>query len=106
MRHHAFSLKAFSKWLYKGHRNRLDALADLDLPGVVTQKERRALSLADAQRLILLTPGRKSIYALSGPDRATLYAVALNTGYRANELRHITPEDVNLGVRPSIAFDR
>ena len=33
---------------------------------------------------------------LTGPDRAILYALALGTGFRAKELRTLTPERFNL----------
>ena len=36
------------------------------------------------------------VYKLPGPDRAMLYRVAAVTGFRANELRSLTPESFDL----------
>jgi integrase len=37
---------------------------------------------------------------MTGPDRAMLYRVAVGTGFRANELRSLTPESFDLDANP------
>ena len=39
-------------------------------------------------------------YGLSGEDRAVCYALALGTGFRADELRSLVPEDFSLASDP------
>jgi len=39
---------------------------------------------------------------ISGEDRSALYLVATLTGFRASELRSLTPEDFDLGDHPSV----
>src|SRR5262249_40627402 len=42
-------------------------------------------------------------FSLRAPDRAMLYRVALGTGFRADELRSLTPESFNLaGEQPTV----
>ncbi len=40
------------------------------------------------------------VYKMTGPDRAALYRLALGTGFRANELRSLTPESFDLDGDP------
>lgn len=37
---------------------------------------------------------------MAGPERALLYAVAIQTGLRSSELRSLSPGDFNLSVKP------
>ena len=37
---------------------------------------------------------------MTGPDRATLYALAIGSGLRSKELRTLTPERFNLAADP------
>jgi Phage integrase family len=40
------------------------------------------------------------VLKMTGPDRAALYRVAAGTGFRANELRSLTPESFDLAADP------
>ena len=40
------------------------------------------------------------VWKSTGPDRAALYRLAAGTGFRANELRNLTPEVFDLGADP------
>jgi integrase len=98
--HHVRAITSFTTWLWRDGRVREDPLAHLAAPKVVTSKERRALSPQDTALLIATTRTGPTSYGLSGEDRATLYALALGTGFRVNELRSLTPEDFDLDADP------
>jgi integrase len=64
-------------------------------------RKRRRRPLNDEELVLLLAAARKSpepFMGLSGPDRAMLYLVAVNTGLRASELASLTPESFELGA--------
>jgi integrase/recombinase XerC len=98
--HHVRAIKSFTKWLRKDGRVRLDPLADLAPPKVITKRVRKPLSPEDAARLIEVTRTRKRRCGLTGEDRAALYAMALGTGLRLSELLSLTPEDLQLNSSP------
>jgi integrase len=101
--HHVRAIKMFTKWLWRDGRVREDPLAHLSPPTVVHKRERQALSPEEAATLIATTLAGAVSYELTGEDRAILYALALGTGFRANELRHLTPEDFDLdGDLPTV----
>jgi integrase len=104
--HHARAGKMFAKWLWKDGRAREDRLAHLTAPKVVHARRRAALSPEDGARLIAAARAGGESYKLSGEDRAILYALALGTGFRANELRSLTPEDFRLDTDPPVVVCR
>jgi integrase len=98
--HHVRAIKMFTKWLWRDGRVREDPLVHLSPPKVVNKRQRKALSPEDAAWLIDTTRTGPRSYELTGEDRAILYALALGTGFRANELRNLTPEDFDLDDDP------
>jgi integrase len=100
--HHARMIKAFSRWLWKVVRAKEDLLVHLKPPEVVTVRTRRALEAHEAATLIETTRTQPRRASLSGSDRSTLFAVALGTGYRAKELRSLTPESFSLDADPPL----
>jgi integrase len=98
--HHVRAIKMFTKWLWRDGRVREDPLVHLNPPKVVNKRQRKALSPEDAARLIATTRTGPRSYELTGEDRTMLYALALGTGFRANELRNLTPEDFDLDGDP------
>jgi integrase len=102
VQHYLRSVKSFSRWLWRDGRAREDTLAplvgkssDLDL-----RRVRRALSADELARLISAAEHGRVVRSLTGPDRAALYRVAAGTGFRANELRSLTPESFDLDSDP------
>ncbi len=57
---------------------------------------RRDLSDGELSLLIEGAYRGPESYGLSGPDRATAYRLALATGFRAEEIRSLTPESFRL----------
>lgn len=117
------AVKTFATWLE--HGNRIDR-APRGLMGLKPRNEkedrrlvRRALTGGELDRLLKATEESGSIEAgrgprsegrvaahvryLSGPERAALYRLAMGTGFRARELRTLTPERFRLdGDGPTI----
>ena len=100
LNHYVRCAKQFSRWLRDEGRTRDDALAGMK-PAQVTElrHERRALSADEQRLLVAAAEGNGSVLGTSGPDRAMLYRAGLGTGFRANELRSLTPECFDLNAQ-------
>jgi len=101
--HYTRAVKGFSRWLWKDGRVREDPLAHLAGPHNPEQErphERRALSAEELALVFTTAELGPVVLKLPGPDRAALYRVACGTGFRANELRSLTPESFRLDNDP------
>ncbi len=96
--HHIRAVKAFSRWLWRDGRAREHVLAHLATSSAEGDRRRlrRALTPAEAARLIAAAEAGPVVKGMSGPDRARCYLVALGTGFRAAELATLTPERFDL----------
>ncbi len=96
--HYLKAIKQFSRWLVRDRRTAVDVLHHLSGGNVATDRrlERRELT-EDELRLLLDTAhtGKPSL-GLTGWQRFTLYATALGTGLRANELASLTSRSFEL----------
>jgi integrase len=117
--HAAVAVRAFVAWLADGDRiaGPLKGLSKIRPfnEDADRRRVRRALSVAELAKLLAATEaappivahrkgrGGKPIGHLTGPDRAMLYRLAMGTGFRANELRSLTPESFRLdGDAPTV----
>ena len=100
--HYTRAIKAFSRWLWRDGRAREDSLAHLTSPNPDADRrhERRALTADELARLIDAAERGKVVLRVAGRERAMLYCVATGTGFRANELRSLTPESFDLDAEP------
>jgi len=105
----------FERWLVKQGRALPLGLTDLDAVRVTLERERRALTPAEACLLLEHCQGADPLsgrsWRLTGQERHVLYLVALKTGLRANELRQLRRADVDLEagtltVRAAVAKSR
>ena len=62
--------------------------------------DRRALSNDELVRLLDVAREGPTRYRMTGPDRARLYQLAVETGLRANELRSLTWDSFDLAGTP------
>jgi len=100
------SIKAFSRWLWRHKRRPDDALCTLEGFNQETDRRhtRRELTPDEVARMVA-TAERRPLpgHCLSGADRAMVYRLALGTGFRAKELRSLTPESFELdGDTPAV----
>ena len=97
------SVKGFSRWLFKQRLTAEDALLDLGLFNAATDRRhvRRELTADEVLWLLDVTEQRTlPEHGAPGPTRAMCYRVAGSTGFRANELRSLTPESFDLDAVP------
>jgi integrase len=96
--HHIRAVKGFSRWLWSDGRARDHHLAHLatSSPEADRRHVRRLLTPEEAAKLVHAAETGPEVRNLTGPDRAMLYRLALGTGFRANELRTLTPERFSL----------
>ena len=102
LHHYTRVLKGFSRWLWRDGRIREDNLAHLTSPNPDADRrhQRRALDSSEQGRLIAAAMAGGVVLKMSGPDRAMLYRIALGTGFRAGEIRSLTPRSFQLDDSP------
>ncbi len=101
--HYLRAIKSFSRWLHRDKRTRDDALMILESFNAITdlRRVRREISPEELIRLITTAEGRTlAEHRMPGPDRAMAYRLALGTGFRAKELRSMTPASFDLDSDP------
>jgi hypothetical protein len=100
--HYTRAVKGFSRWLWRDGRAREHALAHLATsnPEADRRRRRRTLTHEEANCLVQAAERGPVVMGMTGPDRARLYALALGTGFRANELASLTPERFDLAASP------
>lgn len=96
------AFRSFVRWAVKDrrlaespieHLSPLNAKTDLRHP-------RRALSTEELRRLMAAARSGPDFQKISGPERALLYRLAAETGFRAKELRSLTRSSFNLKGKP------
>jgi len=100
--HHITAVKMLSRWLWKDNRTREHVLAHLATsnPEGDRRRKRRALTPTQAALLVEATETGPIVLGMIGPDRAMLYALAIGTGLRSEELRTLTPERFDFDSNP------
>ena len=96
------AMKQFSRWLWRDGRARDHVLAHLTGYNVALDRrhDRRALTDEELSRLIQTAENGGAVLGMAGPERAMLYRLAVGTGFRAGELRSLTPESFDLDAEP------
>ena len=96
------AFKQFCQWAVEDRRTGTNPLAHLT-PGKKKGKvaeplktKRRALGLDEVRRLLKTTAMACTRYCMAGSERAALYQTAIETGYRAWELRCLKACNVNV----------
>ena len=101
-------VRQFGNWLVHLKRLPENPFQYLKLlnSAVDNKRERITLSQREYQCLQEAVLTQKAFRGLSGMDRAILYQVAVNTGFRASELASLKVHSLNLSVQnPSIKVD-
>ncbi len=103
--HHLQAVKAFARWLVRDQRIPESPLAHLSKLNERTDRrhDRRALSNGELVTLLDTARNGATRFRMSGPDRARLYQLAVETGLRASELRSLTWGSFDLyGCPPTV----
>lgn len=103
------TLRSFFAWMVRTKRIGESPATEL---GRINEKAdrrliRRPLTEAECDRLILAADAStKEVRGMTGPMRATLYTVALATGFRCGELASLTGRSFDLdGQPPTVTLD-
>lgn len=101
--HYVRAIKQLSLFLVRHKRLQEDPFTEVKVKKDVEKKHpRRALSAIELNKLLARTRNLGPLRGLSGPDRAMLYLMAVQTGFRASELASLTVGDLNLGQDPTV----
>jgi integrase len=96
--HHRACIRAFVRWARADGRLRDDPM--LGVTGYNAKEDVRHArrDITDAELALLIDGASRGpeSYGLNGPDRALTYRLALGTGFRADEIRSLTPESFKL----------
>ncbi len=93
----------FIRWALADGRLAADPLASVSMVKVVGQSvNRRPLDADELAWLFQVTEQAPGYRAMSGDDRAMLYRLATGTGFRANEIRSLTPASFDLEASPPV----
>ncbi len=103
--YYARAIRQFTRWLVRQGRLVQDPLRNLSVPssGKASSPGRKRRALTTEEIVRLLQAARSSSWrfrGLTGPDREMLYLLALTTGLRCGELRHVVPAGLQLEQEP------
>jgi len=92
------AVKQFLNWMVADNRNAENPLAYLkgQNPKTDIRHPRRALTIDELTKLLKTTIKGRKHHNMTGKERAMLYKLAANTGFRANELASLRWQSLNL----------
>lgn len=92
------AVKQFCRWMVLDQRAPESPVAHLKGLNVKTDRrhDRRALEVDEVKRLLWATAKGQTRFCMTGPERAMLYRLAVESGLRANELRSLTVSSFDL----------
>ena len=98
------AIKQFARWMVKDRRAIDNPLSHLTGLNVKTDRrhDRRALTADELLRLLEATRNGPERYGMTGPERALLYLLAVETGLRAGELRSLRRRSFDLAAKPPL----
>ncbi len=99
------AFKQFCRWMVRDGRASKSPVAHLQGLNVRTDRrhDRRALSVKEVRWLLETTRSEPRRFGMTGPQRAMLYRLAIETGLRAGELASLTAGSFDLsGARPTV----
>jgi len=90
------AVKAFCTWAVDDERAEYSPLQKLNRVSVPDKERRRPLSFDEVCKMLSATVRERRRYSMTGLERAVLYRLAIETGFRRNELAHLTVGCFNL----------
>jgi len=96
------AVRSFTKWLVRGDKLVRDPLATFKLPSTDTDRRltRRILLHEEWDWLRSATEQASTRHDMTGHERVLAYALAVQTGLRANEIRSLMPGQLFLDMTP------
>lgn len=103
--HYIRAIKQLTLFLVKHKRLHESPFAEVRVKKEVEKRHpRRALSVVELNKLLDTTRQQAPLRGLSGPDRAMLYLMAVQTGFRASELASLVVGDLSLDQHPAVVL--
>jgi integrase len=96
-------IKSFDRWLDRDKRARGYVLGELHQKDIKNDRRHPRRRMTDEEVAAVISAaerGPATGSGFSGPDRAMLYRLAHGTGFRASELRSLTPDSFRLEDNP------
>ncbi|KKK56058.1 hypothetical protein LCGC14_3068340, partial [marine sediment metagenome] len=95
---HLQAAKQFCRWMILERRASENPLGHLSGVNVRTDRrhDRRALTIEEIHALLQAAEAGPTRFKTTGPERAMIYRLALETGLRANEIRSLTRQSFQL----------
>ena len=90
------AFKHFCTWVVRDGRAEFSPVQYLDRVTVPQKEKRRPLAANEVSRLLQVTANARTRYGLIGMERAVLYRLGIETGFRRNELAHLTADCFDL----------
>lgn len=83
-------IKTFCRWMIDQERASVSPVEKIKRVKWVKNESRRALTFEEMVKLLTATVKEPVRYGMTGLDRAMVYILAAETGYRANEIAQLT----------------
>jgi integrase len=101
------SIMQLCRWMVRQRRTTDNPLIHLSMLNVKADRrhDRRALTLDEIGWLLTTTENGPIRRHMTGPERATLYRLVLETGLRSSEIRSLTKGSFHLGDSPSVTVN-
>ena len=99
--HYASALRQFGKWMVENDRASHSPLERLANIRVTDEQIRRSLTTQNLTKLLRTAMDGPVRRGMTGWERASLYWLASETGYRAKELRSLTVSSFSLDDEPA-----
>jgi len=102
------AVRQFARWMVRDGRSDRSPVAHLQGLNVKTDRrhDRRALTVDELRRLLRAAASGPECYGMSGPERAMLFRLAVETGLRAAELGSLSRASFDLhGAPPTVTVE-
>lgn len=88
--------RQFCRWMIKERRATASPIEHLScIKQTEKRRKRRAMGLDEQGRLLEVTAAGEPHHNMTGPERSLVYKLAIQTGMRANEIRHLSKSSFN-----------
>ena len=104
LNHYRAAVKIFCHWAVTTRKMPDCVLLTLKISTVTDGRKRRAATEAELAKLLASTDKAEPSFDFTGSERAALYRVAVNTGFRVNELASLTPASFHFDAKAPYVY--
>jgi integrase len=103
--HYVVVVKTFCNWAIYTRKIADCPLVHVERVKVTKARKRRAATKTEVAAILKAAENGPEVWGLTGKQRAMLYRVALNTGFRVSELASLTPASFHLESSPYVLLE-